>query len=160
MFLQMYLLLINTGRDYRMVRGTVTIHTRRQRKPNEVVLFEKVAEFQLCWPTGDLDPCNDNLTTIVVETAVETSGENKPPRPEKLSMATRQLREEAAADEEKWNRCATYRIHLDLGSHQKAFERRNQQLQWARIVQSTEKQQRSQDHQKKTEPRQKQHCYP
>ena len=24
MFLQMYLLLINTGRDYRMVRGTVT----------------------------------------------------------------------------------------------------------------------------------------
>lgn len=37
-------------------------------------------------------------------------------------MATRQLREEAAADEEKWNRCATYRIHLDLGSHQKAFE--------------------------------------
>ena len=55
MFLQMYLLLINTGRDYRMVRGTVTINTklewprltRRQRKPNEVVLFEKVAEFQL-----------------------------------------------------------------------------------------------------------------
>ena len=51
----MYLLLINTGSDYRMVRGTVAINTklerprltRRQRKPNEVVLFEKAAEFQL-----------------------------------------------------------------------------------------------------------------
>jgi len=45
----------NTGSDHRMVRGTFTINTRlerarltrRQRKPNEVVLSEKTAEFQL-----------------------------------------------------------------------------------------------------------------
>ena len=154
-----------------MVRGTFTINTRlelarltrRQRKPNEVVLSKKTVEFQLLsdqqvWgpqldTTDDLDTCNKNLTTIVMEAAV--------PRQEKLSIyGNKATQREAAADEEKWDRCATYRIHFDLQSHQTAFERGNQQLQWGRTVKSTDKQQRSQGHQKKAEPREKQHCYP
>ena len=69
----------NMGDDHRMVRGTLTINTklerarltRRQKRPNEVVLSEKAVEFQLLLTnrfealqletTDDLDTYN-NLT--------------------------------------------------------------------------------------------------
>lgn len=41
----------------------------------------------------DLDTCNNNITATIMESAVETAGRNKPPRQEKLSRVTRQLRE-------------------------------------------------------------------
>ena len=50
----------NTGSDHHMVRGTLTINTklerarltRRQKKPNGVVLFTKATQFQLLLTNG------------------------------------------------------------------------------------------------------------
>ena len=55
--------------------------------------------------TDDLDTYSNNLTTIIIETAVETAGINKPPRQEKLSMATKQLKEK---------RCQMKRSGIDV----------------------------------------------
>lgn len=153
-----------------MVRGTFIINTRlerarltrRQRKPNEVMLSQKTAEFQVLsdqqvWgpqldTTDDLDTCNKNLATIVMETAV--------PRQEKLSVATRQLREKRR----QMKRGGIDVRHIEYTSICKAIRQRlkeeisnyNEKEQ----LKALKKQQRSQGHQKKAEPGQKQHCYP
>ena len=89
----------------------MTINTRlerakmikRQRKPIAVVLSAKAIEFQLKLTnkfevleqegTDVLDRRCDDITTTIMETAVEIAGTDKQPRPDKLSTETKQLRE-------------------------------------------------------------------
>lgn len=100
---------LNTGSDHRMVRGSVTINTRlerarlvkRTKKPNTEVLSTMRTQFQLqlanrfeaLATSTDLDDNYEQLTSTIIETALETAGEDKPPRPDKLSTGTKQLRE-------------------------------------------------------------------
>ena len=113
----------NTGSDHRLVRASMTINTRlerakmikRQRKPNAVVLSAKAIEFQLKLTnkfevleqegTDVLDRQCDDITTTIMETAVEIAGTDKQPRPDKLSTETKQLREK---------RCKMKRSVIDI----------------------------------------------
>ena len=70
---------------------------------NAVVLSAKATEFQLKLTnkfkvleqegTDVLDRWCDDITTTIMETAVEIAGTDKQPRPDKLSTETKQLRE-------------------------------------------------------------------
>ena len=102
---------LNTGSDHRLVRASLTINTKleraklmkRRKKPNTTSLTAKATEFQLkltnrfealeVETSSDLDTHCDNITTTILETAVETAGRDKPPKPDKLSVETKQLRE-------------------------------------------------------------------
>lgn len=102
----------NTGSDHRLVRATLTINTklersrimRRSKKPNLLALSEKTCEFQLLLSNrfdalehlasnDDLSEDCDKVTNIILDSAVETAGRGKPPKPDKLSITTKQLRE-------------------------------------------------------------------
>jgi exonuclease III len=100
-----------TSSDHRMVRASLAINTKRERarlvrkpkKPNPLMLSEKAKEFQLLLTNKfqalessqsddtDLSTYCDNLTTTIMESAMETAGHDKPPKPDKLSVGTKQL---------------------------------------------------------------------
>ncbi|XP_068692612.1 uncharacterized protein [Montipora foliosa] len=126
----------NTGSDHRLVRGTLAINTklerarltRRQKRPNGLVLSAKATEFQLLLTNRfealemeraeDLDAYSNNITTTIKETAVEIAGRDKPLRQEKLSRIIRQLREKRR----QMKRSGTVLQHTEHTSHQTTHE--------------------------------------
>ena len=103
----------NTGSDHRMVRASLNINSTLERvrlvrgpkKPNHLQLKSKAPEFQLLLTNRfdalesesleeiDLSNHSDKITTTIMEAAVEIAGHGKPPKADKLSAVTKQLRE-------------------------------------------------------------------
>ena len=102
----------NTGSDHRLVRASLLINTKferskltnRPKKPDHRALSARAVEFQLelanqfnileTMPQEDnLDTFCNSISTTIMETALTTAGQDKPPKPDKLSAETKQLRE-------------------------------------------------------------------